>query len=92
MVYENYRVSPFFDEPFYAGFNISGCEPGLDPDLTGVSTREHSVAYWAVDDIEAAVNTLTIQGAGIVNAISDVGADIKVAVYKRSIWQLCRVN
>ena len=29
-------VSPYFDESFYTGFNISGCELGLDPDLTGI--------------------------------------------------------
>jgi len=27
-------INPYFDEPFYVGFNINGCELGLDPDLT----------------------------------------------------------
>ena len=75
-------ISPYFDESFYIGFNISGCELGLDPDLTGINSGEHSVAYWSVDDIENAVNNLTNYGASITNAISEVGDGIKVAVVK----------
>lgn len=75
-------ISPYFDESFYIGFNISGYELGLDPDLTGIGTGEHSVAYWSVDDIEDAVNKLTMHGASITTAISDVGEGIKVAVVK----------
>jgi predicted enzyme related to lactoylglutathione lyase len=75
-------VSPYFDEGFYTGFTISGCELGLDPDLTGISAGEHSVAYWSVDDIEEAVKTLTTHGAGIINPISEVGEGIRVAVVK----------
>lgn len=26
-------IKPYFDEPFYVGFNIGGYELGLDPDL-----------------------------------------------------------
>jgi predicted enzyme related to lactoylglutathione lyase len=75
-------VSPYFDESFYAGFNISGYELGLDPDTNGVGTGEHSVAYWSVDNIEEAVDTLMANGASIINAINDVGEGIKVAVVK----------
>ena len=25
---------PYFDEPFYVGFNVGGFELGLDPDMT----------------------------------------------------------
>ena len=27
-----FEVKPYFDEPFYVGFNIGGFELGLDPD------------------------------------------------------------
>ena len=48
-----FGVRPYFDEPFYVGFNIGGYELGLHPGSTegggGV------VAYWGVDDADAAV-------------------------------------
>src|SRR2546426_7717980 len=31
-----FGVKPYFDEPFYVGFNIGGFELGLDPDIEGV--------------------------------------------------------
>ena len=75
-------VSPYFDESFYVGFDISGCELGLDPDMTGISSGEHSVAYWSVDDIEKAVSTLIANGAGVVSNINNVGNGIRVVVVK----------
>ena len=45
-------ITPYFDEPFYAGFNINGCELGLDPDMAGVTRGNHNFVYWSVDDIE----------------------------------------
>lgn len=75
-------VSPYFDESFYVGFDISGNELGLDPDMTDVSSGEHSVAYWSVDDIEKAVSSLIANGAGIVSNINNVGDGIRVAVVK----------
>ena len=38
-------IAPYFDEPFYVGFDINGCELGLDPNLTQSNSGEHSVAY-----------------------------------------------
>jgi len=32
-----FGVQPYFDEPFYVGFNIGGYELGLDPDTKGVA-------------------------------------------------------
>lgn len=29
-------VKPYFDQPYYVGFNVEGYELGLDPDLTGI--------------------------------------------------------
>src|SRR2546430_1438641 len=33
-----FGVPPYFDEPFYVGFNIGGYELGLDPDVSQGST------------------------------------------------------
>ena len=34
-------IQPYFDEPFYAGFDINGNEPGLDPDDTHFTPGNH---------------------------------------------------
>lgn len=72
-------VRPYFDESFYVGFNIYGCELGLDPDTNEVISGTQSVAYWLVDDIEGCVKTFTNEGAKIISSIQAVGENIKVA-------------
>src|ERR671915_1297033 len=48
-------IKPYFDEPFYVGFNVGGFELGLDPDEPDASRASTGVvAYWGVDDAEAA--------------------------------------
>lgn len=74
-------VPPYFDEPFYAGFDINGYELGLDPDKKHTSPgNNHSVAYWAVDDIRGVVNKLVEAGAVIQSDVQNVGGPIEVAV------------
>lgn len=73
-------ISPYFDEPFYVGFDVNGFELGLDPDMTGVEKGSQSVAYWSVTDINLTVNRLLELGATIKDAAHDVGGGIKVAV------------
>ena len=73
-------IHPYFDEPFYAGFDINGCELGLDPDTSSVEAGNTSTAYWAVDDIENCVAKLRENGAVVINAVTEVGGGIKVAV------------
>ena len=42
-----FGVAPYFDEPFYVGFNIGGYELGLDPDTSTVGPGARGVvAYW----------------------------------------------
>lgn len=75
-------IQPYFDESFYVGFDINGCELGLDPDMHDVDEGNMAVAYWAVDDIEASVQKLKLNGATILSNIAGVGEGIKVAVVK----------
>jgi predicted enzyme related to lactoylglutathione lyase len=75
-----FQQEPYFDQPFYVGFNIAGYELGLDPDPGGGKTGPGgSVAYWRVDAIEAAVKAFADCGATIAVAVQDVGEGIKVA-------------
>ena len=74
-----FGVKPYFDEPFYVGFNVGGYELGLDPDTSTVDAGAGgSVAYWGVDDIEAALAHFTKQGAEARGEIQDVGEGIRV--------------
>jgi predicted enzyme related to lactoylglutathione lyase len=70
---------PYFDEPFYVGFNVGGFELGLDPDMTGVVPGSSHAAYWAVDSIESAHARLLGLGATPREAVMDVGGGIKIA-------------
>jgi predicted enzyme related to lactoylglutathione lyase len=73
-------VQPYFDEPFYVGFSIGGYELGLDPDPSSAAgTGASAIAYWGVDDIEAALARLLELGATDRLGIQDVGGDIRMA-------------
>jgi len=69
---------PYFDQPFYAGFDIAGYELGLVPD-EGRPGPEGGVAYWRVEEINGAVARFTAAGAAVVSEAKDVGEGIKVA-------------
>ncbi|MHA4868247.1 VOC family protein [Duganella sp. PWIR1] len=70
-----FDTAPYFDQPFYVGFNIGGFELGLIPD--GTSGTTGSMVYWGVDDIDAEVARITGLGATIHHAIQDVGEGIR---------------
>ena len=75
-----FQQQPYFDEPFYVGFNIAGYELGLDPNSDGGSPgRGGSVAYWRVEDIERAIAHFADAGAAVASSAQDVGGGIKVA-------------
>ena len=65
--------APYFNEPFYVGFNVGGYELGLIPDGDGVAT------YWGTNDIAAEHARLLALGARAHDAITDVGDGIKTA-------------
>lgn len=73
-------ISPYFDEPFYVGFNVGGFELGLDPD-TSVSKPGAGgpQAYWGVEDAEKALQHLLNLGAREHGPLQDVGGGIRVA-------------
>lgn len=74
-----FGVAPYFDEPFYVGFQIGGFELGLDPDLSGVNVGNNAVAYWGVADIDQVYKHLLDRGATPRQSVKDVGGEIKVA-------------
>lgn len=73
-------ITPYFDEPFYVGFDINGFELGLDPDMTGIKEGNHAVCYWAVEDIQAAVEKAVSLQAIIISPVTNVGGTTQVAL------------
>ena len=75
-----FQQAPYFDQPFYVGFNIAGFELGLDPNPEARGAgRGGVVAYWRVPEIEAAVQHFVGAGATIAASVQEVGEGIKVA-------------
>jgi predicted enzyme related to lactoylglutathione lyase len=72
--------APYFDQPFYVGFEIGGYELGLHPDLSeGQPGPGGSVAYWRVTSLAQALEHFVMCGATLVSPAQDTGDDIKVA-------------
>ena len=72
--------NPYFEEPFYVGFDVGGFELGLIPD--GVPGAAGATAYWGTADIVAEVHRLLELGALIDSPVTEVGGGISVAALK----------
>ena len=70
---------PYFDEPFYVGFNVNGYELGLHPPDSEVTKGGSTFAYWGVADCRAAHHRLLELGAQPNTDVQDVGGGIMVA-------------
>lgn len=70
---------PYFDEPFYAGFDVGGFELGLQPDGDAAERSGSGVvAYWGVEDADAAHARLLELEATERGGIQDVGEGIRI--------------
>lgn len=77
-------VAPYFDEPFYVGFNVAGYELGLQP-LDGEAPPplgDRATTYWGVDDVPAAMAHLSALGATDVSGPDNVGDGIVVGTLR----------
>ena len=72
-------TEPYFDEPFYVGFNVGGYELGLLPDA---AADDGALTYWGVADVSTAVATALAAGAEVHVAPSDVGGGIITATVR----------
>lgn len=77
-----FGVKPYFDEPFYVGFNIGGYELGLQPEEESVTKGESVLSYWGVNNIDVAFNHLLQLGAIEHEKPQNVGGEIVVATVK----------
>ena len=70
---------PYFDEPFYVGFNVGGYELGLQPrENPDADQAKEAITYWGVPDVEDAYAKLLALGAKPYQAVQDVGGGIKL--------------
>ena len=70
---------PYFDQPFYVGFNVGGYELGLLPAEAG-GAENGAVTYWGVPDADVAYARLLALGATEDTPIHDVGDGIRLGV------------
>lgn len=77
---EVFGITPYFDEPFYVGYNVGGYELGLDPDVKRQAPGPGgSTAYWGVADLKKTLEKLATQGVRVTSPLQDVGEGILVA-------------
>ena len=74
-------VEPYADSPYYVGFRVGEQEIGLDPNGHGKGYTG-PVAYKAVDDIKAGLQTLLDAGAELHQEPQHVGGSRMIAVVK----------
>lgn len=72
-----FKTEPYFDEPFYVGFNIGGFELGLLPEKT--LKGENVISYWGVENIHETYDYLLSSGARMHEAPNNVGGELMVA-------------
>ena len=78
-----FRKEPYFDEPFYVGFNIGGYELGLLPEENPTTEKAPSVlSYWGVEDIHKEYEYLKSIGAEGTEDPNNVGGELMVASVK----------
>ena len=75
-----FQTEPYFNEPFYVGFNIGGFELGLQPKEQNKSEKTANVyVYWGVEDIQKEYDRLIGLGAKEDEAPNNVGGELMVA-------------
>lgn len=78
-----FEKQPYFDEPFYVGFNIAGYELGLlSDDSVQASKSGNVVTYWGVADIHSEFKRFLDLGATANEIPGNVGGDIMTATLK----------
>jgi predicted enzyme related to lactoylglutathione lyase len=74
-----FGTAPYFDEPFYVGFNVGGFELGIDPH-GGEPGPGGTIVFWGTADAATELECLVGLGATVVEPVKDVGGGIKMAV------------
>lgn len=78
-----FGIEPYWDEPYYVGFNIGGYELGLLPEENPRTDKVDSViTYWGVEDIQKTFEHFLASGASEHEKPNSVGDPLMVASVK----------
>ena len=78
-----FETQPYFNEPFYVGFNVGGYELGLQPEKEPTKNKiESVVTYWGVNNINETYKRLIELGATENEKPYNVGGEIMTATVK----------
>ena len=78
-----FGTAPYFDEPFYVGYNIGGYELALQPEEVAPAVKTENIeTYWGVNNVESEYERFLELGAVMHGAPRDVGGNIVVATVK----------
>ncbi len=75
-------IEPYFNTPYYVGFNVGGYELGLHPKADETTTGDNVYAYWGVADVPETMDKLIAAGATLHEKPTDVGEGIILAAVK----------
>ena len=77
------QVQPYFDEPFFVGFNVGGFELRIVSDSAAAPIRAKAgLAYWGVANAQQTYDRLVARGAVAVEPIEDVGGGVKIGAVR----------
>ena len=74
-------VKPYYEQPYYVGFQIGGCELGLDPNAI-TEGLPYPITYWLVEDTAAVSAQVLAAGATVNTKPKDVGGGMMMATFK----------
>jgi catechol 2,3-dioxygenase-like lactoylglutathione lyase family enzyme len=72
-------IQPYFDEPFYVGFNLGGYELGLE---AGADIARGAISYWGVENASETLEELLAAGATDSSGVTDVGGGLRMATVR----------
>jgi predicted enzyme related to lactoylglutathione lyase len=77
-----FKTLPYYDEPYYVGFNIAGYELGLQTEESLLSRSEATVSYWGVANMEDEYRYFLENGAIAMEPPQNVGGETVVVTVK----------
>ncbi|MFO0713471.1 MAG: SRPBCC domain-containing protein [Sandaracinus sp.] len=75
-------VSPYFDQPFYVGFDVDGYELGITPRESASEGPGQHVSYLSVIDVDAEMARWIAMGCAEREAATDVGGGLRLGAVR----------
>jgi len=77
-----FGIAPYFDEPYYVGFNICGYELGLLQNDNDQVVGDNVLSYWGVKKIDITYSWFLECGASEHEKPTNVGGELMVSSVK----------